>query len=200
MTMTKAHTEILNDRLLEIREGSSEATDFAIEHTCERLRLLARTMLRKFPNVGRWSQTDDVLQNALIRLHKSLSDVKPETPKQFYGLAATQIRRELLDLARKFQGAMGVGANHQTDHEELHVTNQATESARPESLESWTAFHESIESLPDDLQDVVNLLWYEGMAQPAAAEVLGVSLATLKRRWRLARLRLFERLKDVEFT
>lgn len=197
--MAKAHTEILEERLLEILNGDPEATDLAIAHTCERLRLLARKMLRGFPNVGRWSQTDDILQNALIRLHKSLADVKPQTPGQFYGLAATQIRRELLDLARKYRGVHGVGANHQTDHDELHVSNHAQDQFRPESLEAWAQFHSSIELLPVDLQNVVNLLWYEGLSQPAAARVLGTSLATVKRRWQSAKLHLFESLKNIEF-
>ena len=38
---------------------------------------------------------------------------------------------------------------------------------------------------------------YEGMTQPAAAKVLGVSLATLKRRWQAARLELSEQLKAI---
>ena len=134
-----------------------------------------------------------------MRLHKSLKEVKPETPRQFYGLAATQIRRELLDLARKYQGAHGVGANHQTDHDELHVFNHTHDHARPDSLEAWAQFHSSIELLPVDLQNVVNLLWYEGLSQPAAAKVLGISLATVKRRWQSAKLDLFERLKNIEF-
>jgi RNA polymerase sigma-70 factor (ECF subfamily) len=43
---------------------------------------------------------------------------------------------------------------------------------------------------------VVQLLWYEGLRQPEAAVVLGISLATLKRRWQVARLRLGELLED----
>jgi DNA-directed RNA polymerase specialized sigma24 family protein len=39
------------------------------------------------------------------------------------------------------------------------------------------------------------LLWYEGLTQPEAATVLGVSLKTVKRRWQDARLFLFEAMK-----
>lgn len=59
-----------------------------------------------------------------------------------------------------------------------------------------TRFHEAVASLPDDERETVQLLWYEGLKQPAAAAVLGVSLATLKRRWQSARLRLSESLED----
>lgn len=130
----------------------------------------------------------------MIRLHKSLAQVKPESPKQFYGLAATHIRRELIDLARHFNGAEGVGANHDTNDGEP-IKHIADTNYRPESIESWTEFHSAVEQLPEEQQVVVGLLWYEGMSQPEAAEVLGVSLATIKRRWQAARIQLSEQLK-----
>ena len=163
-----------------------------IEHTCDRLRGLARRMLRGFPGVHRWSETDDVLQNALIRLHRSLAEVKPQSARQFYGLASTQIRRELLDLARSQFGPAGIGKNHQTDG------GMAAESAvdEPQSMEDWTAFHEEVEKLPNEEQEVFGLLWYGGLNQADAAKVLGISLATLKRRWQVARLHLHEALAE----
>lgn len=187
------HTTALNQRLIEFNSGDLQAREEIIAHTCERLRLRTRQMLRSFPNVSRWSQTDDVLQNAMIRLHKSLAQVKPESPKQFYGLAATHIRRELIDLARHFNGAEGVGANHDTNDGEP-IKQIADTSYRPETIESWTEFHSAVEQLPEEQQVVVGLLWYEGMSQPEAAEVLGVSLATIKRRWQAARIQLSEQL------
>lgn len=147
--------------------------------------------------VRRWAETDDVLQNSLIRLHRSLAEVRPESPRQFYGLATTQMRRELIDLARKHFGAEGVGANHHTDGG-INAENQAN-TAEPETIEAWAKFHEQVESLPDQEREVVNLLWYEEMTQPEAAEILGISLATLKRRWQSARIRLSEALNDEDF-
>ena len=151
-------------------------------------------MLRAFPSVKRWSETDDVLQNATIRLHKSLAQVKPESPRQFYGLAATQIRRELIDLARHFNGAEGIGANHDTDNAES-VRNVNDTRHEPQSMEGWTEFHKQVSELPDDQRTVAELLWYEGISQPNAAKVLGISLATVKRRWQAARLTLAEHLE-----
>ena len=154
-------------------------------------------MLKGYPRVKRWPETDDVLQNAMMRLHRSLVEVKPETPRQFYGLAATQIRRELIDLARNHFGPHGIGANHHTDGGA--VVAAKTDNHEPEDLEAWTRFHEQVEQLPDQQQEVVGLLWYEGMSQPEAASVLDISLATVKRRWQAARLTLFENLKDIDF-
>lgn len=196
--MTIGHTTKLTNWLILARQGDAEARNQIVGHCCERLRLLTRRMLRGYPAVKRWSETDDVLQNAMLRLHRSLSEVQPESPRQFYGLAATQIRRELIDLARHFRGPHGVGANHHSDDGEI-VDVKPSEGVEPENLETWTGFHDAVEGLNEDQRDVVNLLWYEEMTQPEAAEVLGISLATLKRRWQSARLALFDQLKDLDF-
>lgn len=59
----------------------------------------------------------------------------------------------------------------------------------------WSEFHETVNNLPDEQKEVVNLLFYEGMSQEEAAIVLGVSLRTLKRRWQEAKLALHEELR-----
>ena len=45
------------------------------------------------------------------------------------------------------------------------------------------AFEHTVDALPEEEREVVNLIWYEGMSQPEAAEVLGVSSRTVLRRW-----------------
>lgn len=194
--MELGHTQQLKNWLDLARQGQVDARNEIIAHACERLRLLTRKMLKTYPKVKRWSETDDVLQNAMIRLHRSLAEIQPETPRQFYGLATTQIRRELIDLARHHYGAHGNGANHHTDGGE--AAKKQIDGREPESLESWSKFHETVEGLPEDQREVVNLLWYEGISQPDASKLLGISLATLKRRWQSARLSLFNQLDGGE--
>lgn len=53
-----------------------------------------------------------------------------------------------------------------------------------------------MEALPEEEREVVNLLWYEGMSQPEAADLLGISSRTVLRRWHAARLKLFQVLHD----
>src|SRR6266851_1195565 len=91
--------------------GDEAALDALLRHNCDRLTILTRWMLGDFRRVRRWAETGDVLQNALLRLVGALREVKPQTPREFLALAALQIRRELLDLARKFYGPQGLGAN-----------------------------------------------------------------------------------------
>lgn len=192
-----SHSTELNQRLESLNSGSPEARDQLIEHSCERLRKLTRKMLKKFPKVRRWSDTDDVLQVAMMRLHNALMVVKPATPADYYGLAAVQIRRELIDLARHYYGAEGLGANHKSDSG-LILASEQNEPEEPASLDAWTRFHEAVGALPDELRQVVDLVWYEGVSQPEAANVIGVSLATLKRRWAESRLRLGEVILELE--
>ena len=60
----------------------------------------------------------------------------------------------------------------------------------------WTDFHEAIERLSEDERQMFDLLWYQELSQPAAAEILGVSERTIQRRWQLARIRLQELLAE----
>ena len=150
-------------------------------------------MLKGYPRLGRWEQTDDVLQLALVRLHNSLADVQPESVEHFFSLAATQIRRTLIDLGRHHFGPLGQAANHHTDganKSDSQVGAIAQHSNEPESLEEWTVFHEAVEQLPADEKGTFDLLWYEGLSQNEAADLLGVNVRTVKRRWRSAKLQL----------
>ena len=97
-----------------MRAGDQTARRRLVEHACERLRGLARKMLRRYPKVRRWEETDDVFVEAVTRLHRALETVQPESPKHFYNLAATQIRRVLIDLARRYGGPEGLGSRHDT--------------------------------------------------------------------------------------
>jgi RNA polymerase sigma factor (sigma-70 family) len=177
----------LLDRL---RAGDSSAQDLLIALAQERFVALARAMLRRYPHVHRWEETDDLLQAALVRLHRSLGKVLPEDVAHFDNLAAVQIRRELIDLARSYRGPEGIGANQQTDGTDpgIRLAQIAEKAGRPESLEQWTAFHEAVNSLPEPERQVTDLLWYRGLTHTQAATVLGVATKTVQRRWAAARI------------
>lgn len=178
-------------RLLDlVRLGDERARNELLAHVGERLRLLTGRMLRSFPGVAKWEETDDVLQNAIIRLCRSLEAAHPESARHFYNLAALQIRRELIDLARHYNGAR---ESHIQEHYE-HTGMRNVSSAEPASLEEWTAFHKAVAALPNIERELFDLIWYEGLSQEQAASVLAVSVRTAKRRWQSARLRLIDSL------
>jgi RNA polymerase sigma-70 factor (ECF subfamily) len=184
-----------------LRAGDASARSVLIQCACERLTLLTRKMLGQFPRVKRWEQTDDVLQNAALRLYGALADMQPESPADFFRLAALTIRRELLDLARHYYGKRGEGANHATwhrdpgaSHDAHPVERQAASADDPLMLERWTAFHQQVEALPEEDRQLFDLLWYQGLSQLEAAELLQTSTRTIKRRWRAVRLKIHDAL------
>jgi RNA polymerase sigma factor (sigma-70 family) len=152
------------------------------------------------PQAQRWAQTDDVLQNALLRLLRSLQKVQPASVRDFLGLAALEIRRELLDLARHFYGSQGVGANHASQaagsDRSADVPEPEAQTDDPDDLERWQAFHEGVEGLPIEEREVVSLIYYHGLTQVEVANLFQLGERTIRRRWESALVILHRRLHD----
>jgi RNA polymerase sigma factor (sigma-70 family) len=183
-------------------QGDLAAREELIAATCERLRKLAHGMLAR-DRVRRWEQTDDVLQQALVRVHRELANVQPKTVREYLHFAGFHIRRVLIELARHYYRPHGLGANHHstghgdTDRSaEPFDTSDGGLSPSQEACraERWIELHEQIEQLPADEQEVVELLWCHELTQPQAADLLGIDVRTVRRRWQRARLRLFDAL------
>jgi RNA polymerase sigma-70 factor (ECF subfamily) len=184
-------------RLDRLRAGDETARDELLKVACGRLNRLARKMLRGYPGVRRWEQADDVLQGAALRLWRSLEQVRPASVRGFIGLAAVQIRRELIDLARHYDGPEGPGRHQPVRTGPAGAggpPDPGTDTDDPARLAAWTEFHGHVEALPGEEKDVVDLLWYQGLPQAEAAALLGVTERVVRYRWRAARLRLHERL------
>src|SRR5690348_11525341 len=98
MADPSAQTAQLVEWVDRMRAGDASARDELIRGFQGRLELLARKMVGRDPRVRRWVDAEDVLQNALLRLLRALETVRPESTRAFFGLAAEQLRRELLDL------------------------------------------------------------------------------------------------------
>ena len=189
-------------RLLDrIRARDRAAADELFRHLGNRLARLARKMLRGFPAVQRWEEVDDVLQNAALRLLRALREVRPDSTTKFFGLAAQQIRRELLDLKRHYQGLAGPGPPHPAAGGP--GTSAAPEpepvdpAPGPDELEEWCAFHRQIEGLPEEERAVVDLHFYQGLTKAEVAELLGVDVRTVQRRWNAALQRLRSRRRGA---
>ena len=186
----------VGDCLARLRAGDSKAREELIVFACERMRGIAHRMLRTFPTVRRWEETGDVVQNAALRLDRALRETIPSEPRGLVGLAATQVRRELLDLAKKHRGPESYGANHETNYQrkdgELRAkVEDAADLREPdEQLERWTRLHDSAERLPADESEVFQMCWYLGLKQEEIAGLLGCSIRTVKRRWEAAKTML----------
>jgi RNA polymerase sigma-70 factor (ECF subfamily) len=156
-------------------------------------------MVRDSARDHRWEETDDVLHEALLRLLRALRAEPVTSAGQFFRLAATQVRRQLLDLARHYFGPLGPGAKHASngmeggpDETPHPVYERPASTDEPSRLLAWGEFHQKAADLPEDERAVFDLCWYQGLTQAEAALLLKVSETTVKRRWLAARARLGE--------
>jgi RNA polymerase sigma-70 factor (ECF subfamily) len=182
--------------------GDEKAKKDLIDLAYERLLIVARKLLGSFVRVRVEEETAGVLSEAYFRLHSSLDDVKPQTVRQFMGLAALEIRRVLLDKIRQMEGR---GKNKRPDRVSI--------DARPDGVDNSSAgfdvadsgvdaskqhmaidLLEAIDKLPDDEREVVEFLFFHGMSQAETAEIVAVDESTVKRRWARARVKLAEKL------
>jgi len=188
-----AHAAAVSACLDRLAAGDRAARDRILELFATRLRALASRMLDRYPKVRRWDDTDDIFQNAALRLHRALGTVRPQAPRDVMMLAAAQVRRELLDLARRYAGPQSHAAHHATnlvaadldpDAAPFH-TDRAV--APDESLDRWSRFHAAVDGLPAESREMFHLVWYLGADQKTIARLLDCSERTVKTRWRVAR-------------
>jgi RNA polymerase sigma factor (sigma-70 family) len=162
----------------------------------DRLHLLCRTLLfRSYPRLARPPlslQTEEMLDAVVERLLKAMREVRPQTVRQFFGLANQHMRWELNDLARRL--------DEQSRAVELH---ESSVPAPPDSSASQLSPNirrvmDAIEGLPEEDREVFHLVRLQGMTQPEAAAVLGVSVKTIQRRLNRGLMVLANKLGDLE--
>jgi RNA polymerase sigma-70 factor (ECF subfamily) len=195
MSDTTIHLQRCLDRL---QQGDTAARDELVNAACERLSRLARKMLKADGRLRRWEETGDVFQNAMLRLCRALREVTPGSLREFFRLAALQIRRELIDLARHYYGPAGMAAKHETlvprggQETSPPALDPSDSRHEPGKLALWTEFHERVGALPEEEREVFDLVCYQGLSHAEAANLLDVSTKTVQRRWQAACLKLHE--------
>ncbi len=193
MSDTPPHTTQLHRWLEGFRGGDNAARDELLRATCSHLERLSRKMLRGFPNVHRQAQTDEVLNNSLMRLLRSLEKVQPPSMRDFYNLAAALMRRELLDLARHFARVNrheGTPLGQNSPDDGAAWKEPAAQQDDPAEMERWERFHEGWAELPAEERELVGLIFYHGWTQEQVADLFGVTVRTIQRRWLAAKVKL----------
>ena len=182
--------------LARMRAGDRNARDELLRGVEQRVELLARKMLSDFPRVRRMEETGDVCQAAALRLLRCLETVDPPSMRDLYSLAATQIRRELLDLAR-YHRRRGEAVELPLEEGTSAAELQSPVAPDAPDLDEWCQFHEAVDSLPNEEREVVGLVFYHGWTRQQVAELFQVSERTVRRWWVSALIRLKQKLGNV---
>ena len=198
--MDELSFEQLDQKVSQLSNGDDSARDELIQLSFDRLRSLTRKMIKSYPAVRRWQETDDVFQQAALRLWQSLSEVKPANSRHFFNLAALQVRRELIDLARSYNSPSGINQNRESvagldeNQRPIQSPDASTETHEGSSLATWTEFHQSVDQLDEDEREVFELIWYQGLSQTNVAQLLDTPQRSISRRWQKARRNLYSLL------
>ena len=186
------HNVLLAQCLDQLSAGDLTARDRIVEACGDRLRHLTHKIIRRYPGVRRYDDTDDVFQGAIMRLHRALGQMAlaGESPRSLMALGATQIHRELVDLARRYAGPSSYQANHGTNvfpdpEGPRHFVDDAAVEEEP--LDRWERFHAAVEQLSPEQKEAFRLVWYLGADQKTIAAVMGCSERSVKNYWRQAR-------------
>ena len=146
-------------------------------------RQAARAMGRESPE--HTLQATALVSEAYLRLIDQ-SRVQWRNRAHFFGVAAQLMRRVLVDHARGRLADKRGGGARQFTLGDADAANDEPNDAGVDVL----ALHEALErlaALDADQARVVELRYFGGMTIEDTAEVLGVSPATVKREWAVAR-------------
>jgi RNA polymerase sigma factor (sigma-70 family) len=195
--MTGEHTTAVVQRYLDELGGDSPAEPIVrelLDRAVRRLHRLCSTMLhRSYPRLTQPPlnvQADELLGAVAERLLKALREVRPPTVRQLFALANQHMRWELNDLARRL--------DEQPAAVELReglvpAPTSSVSGLTPDGLRMLRA----IDELPEDVREAFDLVRVQGMTQVEAAQLLGVSTVTVKRRLGRGLRLLAEQLADL---
>jgi RNA polymerase sigma-70 factor (ECF subfamily) len=160
----------------------------------DRLRYLCVALLRgSYPRLTRPPlnlEADELLSAVVERLLKAMGKLRPQTVREFFGLANQHIRWELNDLARRLD-------EKAPDMELVEGLALAPESSASGISINARRMLDAIENLPDDEREVFSLVRIQGLTQTEVADLVGVSLKTIQRRLNRSLLLLSETLADL---
>ncbi len=189
MSLTTAEITALLDRW---SDGATGALDELIPLVFNDVRELARRALAKESD-DHTLQATALVSEVYLRLEGRRS-VQWQSREQFFGFLSQLIRRILIDHARGRRRAKRGGGVKPLSLDDVFGLAQAR--------------HPELIALDDALQDlarldprqarIVELRFFMGLTLEQIAEVLGVSLATVNREWRTARMWLERELSKRE--
>ena len=152
------------------------------------LRRLAQQFVNREPS-DQTLAASDLINEAWLRLIDS-SSVKWESRAHFFGVAATLMRRILVDRARHRRALKHGG-------EALRVSLTEAENVAREHSADVIALNDALDTLAafDERKSrIVELRFFGGMSEEETARALNIPLRTLQREWSFARAWLYHEL------
>jgi RNA polymerase sigma factor (TIGR02999 family) len=179
----------ITDLLVAGNAGDTQAAARALSLVYNELRALARRYLRR-ESSGHTLQTTALVHEAYLRLIGQ-HEVQWQNRNHFFAVAAQAMRRILVNHAKAQKRAKRGGHWRRiTLDETLLMTNQPSLDliALDEALAK-------LEALDGRKARLVEVRFFAGMTVNETAEVLGVSPATVKRDWSLAKTWLLREIR-----
>jgi RNA polymerase sigma-70 factor, ECF subfamily len=176
--------------LAELSHGGRDALDQLLPLVYEELQRIAHRRLQN-ERSDHTLVTTDLVHEAYLKL-VGLDHIEWKSRAQFFALAAQAMRRILVDYAvrRKAQKRGGERRKVSLDEVSLPIEQRADELlALDDALQRLAA-------LDERHSRVVECRYFAGMSIEETAEALGVSPATVKRDWTLARAWLHRKLSE----
>jgi RNA polymerase sigma factor (TIGR02999 family) len=175
--------------LAEIQAGKHEAWDALIARVYSDLHALAHQQMEGERD---WHvlQTTALVNEAYLRLVHDPSE-RMANRSHFFGAAARAMRRVLVDEARHRKALKRGGGRLPLSISQLMDQEQVIDAPRDDfdDLELLDRALKSFENKPSqrDKSKIVELRFFVGLTNEQAADVLGLSVATVKRDWEFAR-------------
>ncbi|MBI4903215.1 MAG: sigma-70 family RNA polymerase sigma factor [Acidobacteria bacterium] len=145
---------------------------------------------RAYAQVGREYQMQSIRATALVHeAYESMLayDMPFESRQHFLNVAAKAMRRLLIDRARRLSaGKRGSGQ----DAEPLKE-HHAVDSQDPDTL---IALDAAMETLRPEQIRLVELRYFAGLTVEETAEAMGLEVETVKKRWQVTRVLLYNKL------
>jgi RNA polymerase sigma factor (sigma-70 family) len=154
--------------------------------------LCAAVLYRGYPRLTRPPlnlQADEMLGAVVERLLKALRQARPATVREFFALAGQHTRWELNDLARRLDTQAYAACAMDT----VPALAGSDTGLSPDGHRMLAG----IDALPADEREAFDLVRVQGLTQTEAAEVLGVTARTVKRRLDRGLRLLTEQLGDL---
>jgi RNA polymerase sigma factor (TIGR02999 family) len=186
--------EDLSDRditalLVNWGEGNEQALRALIPRVYDDLRRIARQQLRH-ERPGHTLQSGALVHEAYLRLTGQRSNNKWHNREQFFALAASLMRRILVDYARRTKAEKRGAGAVKLSLDDIHEI-----PARQDlDLLALDAALQRLEEIDPQQSRMVELRFFSGLSIDETAQVLGLSPATVSREWSVARAYLFREI------